>query len=1159
MAQNPRTENFSDYRTETYTFKKGKGDSVQFKLKGKTDTLLTTTFYRNGKISKINGRDSIYLFDIKGRIRTKNFGWSALAGEFDSTVAYYSNGNYQEIKSNRKGQRLLKRFTENGQLILQVHEKNDPSVSFLQLEDGNGKIISTERADTIILNDKKVVRIFDTMYYDNGQIYFTKAQREFDENTKESLGAKYYNLDGTLLETDIPDSLHLVAFKDNIDCYYGLKNKRGDTIMKPRFDRIIFSNTNNMLLAYTGDICTLYRLDGTPIPQLSTRLSAIYPLSSNNMTYQNTPQSMKGLAENLANQMHPKYFAFIEESHLYGVMTKQGKIIIPPQYLAFDGSCVGDGRFFSFTEKLGDSVIRRGYLDRRAKPIFSNYKNVKYSGYDDYFTVSIEYNEGWKGSRLGSIEKPNLIGLGRGGVESMVFEPKYDKIQYISRLSLFFVSLKKSEKNGGGREKMIYGIYSPRLNKWLLEANDFSIENGSLEKEHQYFVLQNLKTNKYSIIDTSGKFIISNSMSLDSVGIIDDMKGLFWVKKKGKYHVLEIKKGQVSLHPTGYDYLDRVQFRENFNTIFEEYNYFLAKRNGKWGLINTDESIVKPFEYDYVSQDYDNRNYELGLFLVKNDKATYLNVQSLPEETPDFTSIKTIEISPTALYSLSLADNHEGVFFINDTGKVIIPPQYKQVKGYDNSGYLLVEDAQKNRKIIFTETGKAIDMPFKHQIVIARPSSRIIVVRDSTENTYGVVSTSGKELIPNVNYSIAIGDFDKSIFFVKRDTPRVQRYNNDEFQIIHVNGDSLNIEDKDWIMYDADGKIMDAQSFRFPIDFVKGIGIGMQGDDFNLYKTDGSILTPYVKGQASDIERNFNSIRRIEPNNYYAFYRNQGLTPTMLLTNDEGQILVETGRYDGISHFLGKFTLVSSAGRIGLIDTFGREIIAPQDLLASNSPLIDSLNFNNKVLHSSKVAEEGYLDYDSDFPFVLNTGSYEFKSDSLKISESQRAMLLNLLLQKNLNYVLNKAQNFNIPRSYSKVDGHFFYYDNSSSKRVIVLKRLAVAANTISFTWSDADYSDSKFYNFKKINDRWVERSLYDILDLQSEKLWALNDLLTKKIKALKDISIDCSNSSAFVKQIENSFMLTEKGIDFCFESDNYGDQLVVIPFTFEELKPFLR
>jgi folate-binding Fe-S cluster repair protein YgfZ len=80
-----------------------------------------------------------------------------------------------------------------------------------------------------------------------------------------------------------------------------------------------------------------------------------------------------------------------------------------------------------------------------------------------------------------------------------------------------------------------------------------------------------------------------------------------------------------------------------------------------------------------------------------------------------------------------------------------------------------------------------------------------------------------------------------------------------------------------------------------------------------------------------------------------------------------------------------------------------------------------------------------------------------------------------------------------------------------------------------------------------------------DLLQIQGEKRWKFNELLTRKIKALKDEEIDCSNTSAFVAQVENRFMLTKTGVDFCFDSQKQGRQFAIISLTWAELEGFLK
>jgi hypothetical protein len=122
----------------------------------------------------------------------------------------------------------------------------------------------------------------------------------------------------------------------------------------------------------------------------------------------------------------------------------------------------------------------------------------------------------------------------------------------------------------------------------------------------------------------------------------------------------------------------------------------------------------------------------------------------------------------------------------------------------------------------------------------------------------------------------------------------------------------------------------------------------------------------------------------------------------------------------------------------------------------------------------------------------------------------------------------------------------------------LALKQLAITDKYISFVYENFRFQAQPSHNFQKINNRWEKRTLYDIIDLLGEKREQLNVLMTQKIRALKDKTINCSNSD-FLKQVENCFVLTEQGIDFCFESSESNSQLVIVSFTWAELKPFLK
>ncbi len=1166
-AQKPKIEQFKDHRTETYAFKRGKGDSLRYVIHGKDDTTQTIVFYRSGKPSDIIWKDSLYIYSEMGLVVTKKFGFSSPGKTPDSIVFFYPTGRFRSVKTEKNGIINRVNFTETGEVQSKYFSKTAPSVYWTCETFFDGTPRESKRRDTSLVDKEEYVRLYDTLFYGNGQPFNITHREGKEKKQSDYTMTKYFNKDGTLIESILPDSLILSPFKDNVDCYYGLKNEKGDTIVRPSFDHVSVQRNENLIKTYIGDVCTLYNLDGSKLTQPVKNLRNIGILSkvnaSINYDYSFVNDVSKSRIEEMAKQRMQKYFAFVDSDHKYGIVDKNQNIVIAAQPLILGGSYIGEGQFFPFVEKLGDSLIRRGYLNRRGKPILPDYfKYVYYANYEDYFLISKANTSSsytYKPVMLGSLQD-KLVGLAKGSDETMILQPNYEKIGFLPSVGLFVVELPDAKEKG----ESIQGLYNPRTKKWLLETKDSRIANTGFGSSFLYFVVKNVKTKKYSIMDTTGRFVVTTSLGLDSVGVVDNKKGRFWVKKKNKFHLLEIINGRAQMHPTGYEYLDYMTMGTNLDEKGENFYCFLAKRNGKWGAIDFKETIIKPFEYDYGADGYDRNSYNTGFFLVKNDKASYFEMSSLPNETPDLPNINNEdEAKKKAIYTFKTADNADCLFFINDTGKVMIPPQYKKVENHENDSdteFQVVEDPQKRKKLIFQETGQILDMPFRYDVHLADIKSRIMIVSDTTEASFGVVSTSGKELIPCINYSIAIGDLEKSVFFVKRDTPNIQRFTDDySYGYLAINRDSLNAEDKDWIMFDGDGKQLDANSFRFPIAFVDGIGVGMQGEDFNLYKPDGSILLPFDKEKKLPVERNFNNIRRMKSNNFYVLYRNQGLTPTMMLTKPDGEIVVESGRYDGISAFNGAYAYVSSLGQVGLIDSFGREIVAPQDLRTTKIALIDSLNKNKTFLFSYAASRHDSFPSEEQLPFAFHTVDYEMHADSLKISAEQRMTLLNLMFEKALPMVIQKANTVRIPRSTLKRSASFFQEEYSSSEQSVSLKRLAIAENSLAFAWSNSELYAVDFYNFKKINGRWEEKNLFDILDLQGDKRWALNDLVTKKVKALKDETIDCSNSGAFIAQVERRFMLTEKGIDFCFESENRSSELVIIPCTWAELGPFLK
>jgi WG containing repeat len=1197
-AQNPRIETIGDRQIHTYKYTKG-GDSVRFTIVGKNDTVQVTDFYRSGKTeSVVWKKDSSYRYNLLGRLTSKRFGLSENDDiPDDSTVVFYKNGQIKETSSHKNNVSVEKNYNAQGKVELTTRIQHAPSVNYTVERDRKGVLIRAKRTDTLMAGEQYLTRDYDTLYFDNGRVFKTSIT---NSNYKH-WGSQEYNIDGSLSTTELPDSLQLIEFKDNVDCYYGLKNNKGDTVVKPRFDRIQ-SMWPQFWRAYTGNSLIVLDRNGAPVsyfPPNLTNLSELYPISKSlyRSEEEDIDQSIIG-ADNARRQSlidTTTYLYAFSQGDKHGVVTAKGEMVMPPQYLSLSNRSVMNGRFFHFQERADYDLLKSGFLTPNGKPLFSSddFKTVMYANYEDYFFLSQaphQVSQGCSGMKssdsydvLDYFEKDkesNTFGLGKSDGR-ILLERKYNGIAHIGALPLFITTLYKKGK-GLNDFTTHEGIYNCQSKRWLLDSIGFEIQNVN-KTAARFFVVEQLALQKYGIMDTAGKYVLP--LAYDSIGIADDKQGLFWVKKGGKYQVFEIKKGKPYLHKTKYDFLAGVHFDANNYFTDEDINYFFAQSNGLWGLIDAEENTLKPFEYDYVSK---SNSYGRGFIMVKNNQAAHFTPYSLPNPMPDFPHAEGRGYAPNKTGSYQLANNTDRVFIINGLGNVLVPPQYKAVNGSNSSDYMLIEDDKKQRKLVFLDSGKLFDFPFTQTVAWASPNSKLIIVRDSAEVNYGVVTTDGALLAPCKNYGVAIGDVKAFIFFVKQDTPTISRpYYLGKLQTVSVKSDSLNLEDNNWLMYDGKGALISDKPFRFPIDFNDGVGIGVKDDLFNLYKTNGSILTPFVKNviarnEATEGSQNiredatppnvdspqrtkgFNNIRRDEETEFYALFYNQGLSPTLILTKPTGEIVVNSGRYNGVSNFFGKYALVSAANKIGLIDTLGQEVIAPQDLRTYAGNFIDSLDVDNKNWRKVWAARGEIGGFRIlDMPIESDSDYEKYHPDSLLITDSQRSILWNLLLDKSRIKTIKNASDINIERADKRTNGRFFsfsryYRENTQYEH----RKIIVEANTVSYILEKQVYNNSNeldFYNFYRKNGRWEELNINDLLNIQGDKRWQINDLITKKVKALKDQEIDCSNTAAFITTVENRWMFTKTGIDFCFDSTKSGSGLVVIAFTWAELTPFLK
>jgi hypothetical protein len=149
-AQLPQIKTIKNGEIHTYAYQKG-GDSLTYTILEKKDTVQKTAYYRNGKISTmIWKQDSIYSYDILGRLRSKRYDLENFAYLKENQVCYYTNGQVSLIETYKNQRRESKKFTEDGHLGYAFESELDFSGYYETARDRNNIQMASRRVDTVI-------------------------------------------------------------------------------------------------------------------------------------------------------------------------------------------------------------------------------------------------------------------------------------------------------------------------------------------------------------------------------------------------------------------------------------------------------------------------------------------------------------------------------------------------------------------------------------------------------------------------------------------------------------------------------------------------------------------------------------------------------------------------------------------------------------------------------------------------------------------------------------------------------------------------------------------------------------------------------------------------------------------------------------------------
>ena len=1155
----------------------GLADTV-FYLKG-SDTAYFETFHRNGILkSKVWKRDSFYEFYSEGNL------FSRTIKQVDNTFGY----DFEKIETY---QNVVQSWTYNSSNELVTYESWQGDTAFTQsrytpnghLEwqriwskriSANGQYHQFYYSD--IENKAKVKSIYqDTLTKTRiDSSFFKGILRRVSIASQDSQHDYYFDEKGELEYEWKSDSAQLHVDKDNGDCLYGFRNRLGDWVIPPQYDKVqdfnqdyfivskndkygIINDYGKVILPVDYDFLGIINYTGVMNGSIRVGFDDDFPdftkLSRNTGIH-----SWKNNKHERAEKKHPLKY---RQGETYGVMDFfKGEVLLPPQY--------EDVRYMK-----GDTFEVRmnkkwGLVDSKGRIIVQpQYYQVNFTHLRDVFEIrdTLRNNYYYSQEIKGLIDDKGKILL------DMKFQDILPTQTNTFRLTTFY----RSENSD-----LLHGVYDKKRG-WLMDTVFQDRSNGIYVyfKRHP-IILDSFISKKYGYVNEDYKTILP--FEYDHIEAFYNEKTILICKKDKKYGIFD-ENTQKWLIPLKYDFIH--SFIEKGTPL-----RFLALKDNQWRWIDENDHLLSDDILDYAGLTL--FEYNNILFTIKNDKVSFHLSDFYPQNYP-----LGAVIDKTDRDLIELEDFKKGKIYINRKGHLVIPPQYSVLSR--SGAYAIAKDTQGKQTLIDIEGHKRPFLP-QYKVEVARIEKNFVIVQDTVKKTYGVLTPEGATILPCRYYDVSdLDSFDiiwakesKSVVINEQDTAKLKEgwyAGRDEDYIRSSDNYSLMQQDSGWLMFNKKGDLLTKTAFAFPFDISNGHGVGVVRSSVDrkifkmgIWRADGvNILPPQYDRLFFD-----------DFNNLYMIYQN-GADGKMKvgICDSTGRILIEP-TLERLSYFNGHYAFAKTPAGVGIIMKNGQYKIPPQYHAFINARLdLDSLLCHHKdstiqatknkwffqpysyVKLSKRIAKLSEFVEDDDNPFsFLDTSRHK-----------NRTILKNLIVDKisEGQFIDGKYLPFNRSKISSilkvivndDVDRRTYQLFNLHSIFFTIGEYFNLDDKNIGFALKETDdripprgcidfrSSKIKFFNFipNGKND-WREIQIDDIIQINPDNSFKMNQLIIERIRNLKDAKIDCSNPNGYFEEVKNSFFKRDDGLEFYFNGRGlpYNETIKVF-FTWAELKPFLK
>lgn len=346
---------------------------------------------------------------------------------------------------------------------------------------------------------------------------------------------------------------------------------------------------------------------------------------------------------------------------------------------------------------------------------------------------------------------------------------------------------------------------------------------------------------------------------------------------------------------------------------------FIAARNGKYGLIDSEETLMLPFEYDHISfSSLSNRltGLRIPYGIIEKDQRFGL-LDSLGQLTTPIHFEKAPGIYTTKGGTTSIKGKYG---FISPQGKVLIPFQYESPISLKGELAIVTKNGKKG---VHQTLGKLI-IPTEYDAILHHEELQILIVRKGQQE--GVYQADGKLIVP-IEYEDISATFTPSnqYYLVVQKNKKVGLTSFEGKQIIPIEYDHIDSnhprgiivkKDKLYGLVGTDGKTLIPTIYRH-LDFA-------HSDEFNSeIESWRTLERGYVKLEEGTL---FDTTAYDDYYNIVPYYILLKKGKKYRIADWYGDI--KPGLYDKIDCNLNtRKCFVSNAGQYGLIDYQGNILI----------------------------------------------------------------------------------------------------------------------------------------------------------------------------------------------------------------------------------------